>query len=254
MTPLEDKKRGGSRLLGGLGVCLFLLLWEITGQNRWLGLTCPALSEVLVFLFTPSRQGLFLRALGASLASFGIGFSLGCVTGIVLAIVSHNVSALRPSLDTASVFIHAIPSIALAPVLILLIGRENTPAALSFLGTAFILYVTATSSFASLKPQWRDMMRVLGASSFIRVRFLDIPASLPVVLSGMRLAAPSAVIGVIIGEWFGASRGIGVLIINAMQNFQIPLLWSGVTLAVLVSLCFFSLFGLMQIYAERRFR
>ena len=78
--------------------------------------------------------------------------------------------------------------------------------------------------------------------------------SLPAIASGMRLAAPSALIGVIVGEWFGAPRGIGALIINAMQNFQIALLWSAALLAVVVSLTLFAVLGVLQRVAARAFQ
>ena len=182
------------------------------------------------------------------------GIDVDLCRGIAAAMFAHTVSATRSGLDTMSAFIHAIPSIALAPLFIVFLGRENTPAALAALSTFFVMYVTTTSSFASSRPEWIDLMRVLGASRFDRLRMLDIPAAIPIIVGGMRLAAPSSLIGVIIGEWFGASRGVGVLIINAMQNFQIPLLWSAVVLAVIVSLSLFALFGLLQKYAERRFR
>jgi len=65
---------------------------------------------------------------------------------------------------------------------------------------------------------------------------------------------PAALIGVIIGEWFGSPRGLGVLVINAMQNFQIPLLWSAVVLAVVSSLTLYGIFGLLQRAAQERFR
>lgn len=247
-------QRDGSALLGMLGIAMFLLAWEVIGQNRWLGLTWPALSEVVVFLFTPSRQTLFLRALSASLGSLFVGYCLGLFAGIAAATLAHTVSAMRSGLDTMSAFIHAIPSIALAPLFIVFIGREHTPAALAALSTFFVMYVSTTSSFASSRQEWIDLMRVLGASRLDRLWRLDIPAATPIIVGGMRLAAPSALIGVIIGEWFGATRGVGVLIINAMQNFQIPLLWSAVVLAVIVSLGLFALLGVLQKYAERRFR
>src|SRR6266404_183084 len=71
--------------------------------------------------------------------------------------------------------------------------------------------------------------------------------------SVLRLAWPAALIGAIIGEWFGAPRGIGILIINAMQNFQIVLLWSAVLLAVGTSLVVYGLLTLLERAAYARF-
>jgi NitT/TauT family transport system permease protein len=70
----------------------------------------------------------------------------------------------------------------------------------------------------------------------------------------MRLAAPAALIGVIIGEWFGAPRGLGVLMINAMQNFQIPLLWSAILLTVATSIVLFASLGVLERVVAERFR
>ena len=76
---------------------------------------------------------------------------------------------------------------------------------------------------------------------------------MPAIASGLRLSWPAALIGAIIGEWFGAPRGIGILIINAMQNFQINLLWSAVLLAAMMSLVVFGALTLLERAAYKRF-
>lgn len=240
-------------LLGTAGVVVFLLAWEALGRSQLLGLTWPPLTAVLAFLFDPARQPLFLRALGASLTALGIGYGAGLVVGVGTAVVAHLLPGLRPGFDRTSGFVHAIPSVALAPLLILLLGRDGTPAALAGLNTFFILYVSTASGLSGSSASLRDLIAVLGGGRWTRLVRVDAPTSLPVVVSGMRLAVPGALIGVIIGEWFGAPRGIGVLVINAMQNFQIPLLWSAVMLGVLVSMLFYVLFGVLHRAAVARF-
>ncbi|SHI97889.1 NitT/TauT family transport system permease protein [Roseomonas rosea] len=233
-------------LLGALGILAFLALWEVAGQGRWLGLSWPPLSAVLALLVDENRQPLFARALGATLSSLGTGYLIGGAGGIAAAALAHLATPLRPGLERTNAFIHAIPSVALAPLLILVVGREGTPATLAALNTFFILYVSTASGLAATPPALKDLVQVLGGGRWTRLRRLDLPMALPTIVSGMRLAAPSALIGVIIGEWFGAPRGVGVLVINAMQNFQIPLLWAAVLLAVLVSLSLFGLFGALH--------
>jgi len=83
---------------------------------------------------------------------------------------------------------------------------------------------------------------------------LDLPAALPAIVTSMKLAVPAALIGAIIGEWFGAPRGLGLLILNAMQNFQVPLLWSAVLLTAMVSLSLFSVLTLLERMVYDRFR
>ena len=94
---------------------------------------------------------------------------------------------------------------------------------------------------------------MLGADRLKRFWRLELPAAMPALVSGLRLAWPAALIGAIIGEWFGAPRGIGILIINAMQNFQIVLLWCAVLLAVGASLFFYGLLTLLERAAYSRF-
>ncbi|MFC7736702.1 ABC transporter permease [Roseomonas sp. GCM10028921] len=241
---MTEKRR--ALLLGSLGILGFLALWEVVGQGRWLGLSWPPLSAVLALLADENRQPLFARALGATLSSLGTGYAIGWAAGIGAAVLAHLVAPLREGLERTNAFIHAVPSVALAPLLILLVGREGTPATLAALNTFFILYVSTASGLGATQPALRDLVQVLGGSRWTRFIRLDLPLSLPTVVSGMRLAAPSALIGVIIGEWFGAPRGLGVLVINAMQNFQIPLLWSAVLLAVMVSLSLFAILGALH--------
>jgi NitT/TauT family transport system permease protein len=97
-------------------------------------------------------------------------------------------------------------------------------------------------------------MRSFGARRDRQLKYLDFPAALPAIASGAKLAAPTALIGIIIGEWFGAPRGLGVLVINAMQNFQIPLLWSAVLLAVITSIVLFVLLGWIERRVAEYFR
>jgi NitT/TauT family transport system permease protein len=83
---------------------------------------------------------------------------------------------------------------------------------------------------------------------------LDLPAALPSIASGLKLAIPAALVGTLVGEWFGAPRGLGVLIVNAMENFQIPLLWSAVLLTLCASLLLYALMGLLERSVEARFQ
>jgi NitT/TauT family transport system permease protein len=241
-------------ILGLTGIVFFLLFWEIIGHYRLLGLTWPAFSDVLQYLLDSGRRQLFLRALSASLYAVSVGYFIGLFLGITAATLAHLSASIKPGLDNFSAFVHAIPSIALAPLFIVFLGRSQTPIALSCLNTFFIMYVTTTSSFAASKHEWKDLLRVVGASRWQQLTILDLPAAIPIVSGGMRLAAPSALIGTIIGEWFGSTRGLGVLIINAMQNFQIPLLWSAVVVTATVSIVLFISLGVLQAYAAKRFR
>ncbi len=247
-------ERTQSLLLGALGVALMLGAWEVIGQNRLVGMTWPPFSSVMAFLFDPSRQALFSRALTATLGSAGLGYLIGGLAGLAFAMLGQILPVLRPGTDRATAVIHAIPSIALAPIFIVLLSREAAPTALAALNAFFVFYVAGASGFASSSQTQRDLMAALGASGTKRFFHVDLPAAFPGIVSGMKLAVPAALIGAIIGEWFGAPRGLGILIVNAMQNFQIPLLWSVVVLAATTSLVLFSAMTLLERIAHERYR
>lgn len=253
MTP-SGHDRSTSAILAALGIGGFLILWEVIGRFQLVGMSWPPLTVVLAFLADPDRWGLFGRAFSSSLQSFALGYAIGLILGLAVAVWAHLVPTLKAGLDRTSAFVNAIPSIALAPLFIVFVGLYATPIALAAITTFFVTYVSASSGLAATAREWKDLLYVLGASRITRLWRLELPAALPMITSGMRLAAPAALIGVLIGEWFGAPRGIGVLIINAMQNFQIPLLWSAVLMTVLFSLLLFALLGALQAYTAQRFR
>jgi len=250
-TPAERRR---DLALGILGILLFLVLWEIVGRLHLLGLSWPALSTVVEFMAAPSRWPLFGRALGATLSNLAIGYVCGFIAGLLFAILAHLVMQLRPGADRLATMIHAVPSIAVAPLIVVLASRQAMPPTLAALSTFFVLYVSTRSGLETTSPAHRDVMRSFGARRDRRLKYLDFPAALPAIASGAKLAAPTALIGIIIGEWFGAPRGLGVLVINAMQNFQIPLLWSAVLLAVITSIVLFVLLSWIERRVAEYFR
>jgi NitT/TauT family transport system permease protein len=231
----------------------FMGLWEIVGRAKLLGISWPPLSDILAMLGDPSRFALFQRALTATLASTALGYAWGAVAGLALATLAHLVPPLRRGSDRLAAVLNSVPSIALGPIFLVVLSRDSTPAAVSSINVFFIVFVSVSSGLLRATPAHRDLFSVLGADRVKRFARLELPAALPSLVSGLRLAWPAALIGAIIGEWFGAPRGIGILIINAMQNFQIVLLWSAVLLAVGASLLIYGLLTLLERAAYRRF-
>ncbi len=246
--------RLGTLTYGTIGLSGFFLLWEVIGQFQLAGLSWPPLTAVLQYLFDPDRHALFLRAIDATLRSTVAGYLIGALSGIALASISYTLPVLQRGSDRFAAVINSIPSIALGPIFLILISREATPAGVASIHVFFIVYVSMTSGLGSTSQAHEDLFSALGSNRLKRFLRLNFPTAVPAIVSGLRLSWPAALIGAIIGEWFGAPRGIGILIINAMQNFQINLLWSAVLLAAMTSLFFFTLLTLLERAAYRRFR
>ncbi len=250
----DAKGRSLQIIYGAAGLASFFALWQIIGQFQLAGLSWPPLTAVLQYLFDPDKHALFLRAINATLRSTVAGYGLGAAVGIALASIAYILPRLQRGSDRFAAVINSIPSIALGPIFLILIDRDATPAGVASIHVFFIVYVSMNSGLSNASQAHEDLFTTLGSNNLKRFLRLNLPSAVPAIASGLRLSWPAALIGAIIGEWFGAPRGIGILIINAMQNFQINLLWSAVLLAAMVSLFIFGLLTLLERAVYRWFR
>jgi NitT/TauT family transport system permease protein len=241
-------------MLGGFGILLFLGLWEIAGQQRWMGMTWPPFTAVLGFILDPQKGEMLARAALSTTAMVAIGYLGGTLAGAGVAVLAHFLASLRPGMDRLASLMHSIPMIALAPIFIVLMSRDYTGTAIAGMNVFFIAYVAMTSGLASGSKAGLDLFQVLGASPITRFLHHDMPIALPAFFGGLSYAVPVAFIGVILGEWFGASRGVGLLMVTAMQNFQIPLLWSAVLVTSVISLVAYATMTRVERYVQGLYR
>src|ERR1700677_1859539 len=239
--------------LGFAGIAGFLVMWQIIGEYRLVGLTWPTLTSVLGTPFDPDPTPPFFRATGATFLAAGGGLVIGGVFGVGIAVVVHLLPPLRPGVDRMATIINALPGIALGPILIVTLGARTTPLALSTINVFFLIYVAARTGLMAAARVDHDLFSVLGANKVVRLWRLELPAAIPTIASGSRLALSAAMIGSILGEWFGALHGLGLIIIGAMQNFNIPLLWSAVLLISAASILLYGLATLLEASAYRKF-
>jgi putative hydroxymethylpyrimidine transport system permease protein len=161
--------------------------------------------------------------IGEVLAGLLLGASLGAATAIHLAVSPAARAVVRPIL----VFTQAVPVFALAPVLTLWFGYGLwSKIAMAVL----IIYFPVTSAFydgLTRTPQgFLDLARTMGAAPARIIWRVRIPAGIPSLASGLRLAAVYAPIGAVIGEWVGASRGLGHLMLLANGRAKIDLMFA----------------------------
>ncbi len=171
---------------------------------------------------------------GVTIAEVLIGLALGAILGGLSAIGLAASPLARGLIRPMMVFSQAIPVFALAPILTLWLGYGLwSKIAMALL----IIYFPVTSSFFDAlmrTPQpWLDLGRVMGGSPARLMLHIRVPAALPGFASGLRLAAVYAPIGAIIGEWVGASKGLGYLMLLANGRAKIDLMFAAlIVLAV----------------------
>lgn len=252
---MERPRNGATENIGYavLGLGIFFSLWQFAGKSGWSGSTLPPLSDVVSALRDPQTLELLADSARYTLASAAKGLFFGGSLAVLLAVVMHLLPPLRPGLDRLAVLVNATPPIAIGPILIVVFSRSQTPAALAGIQVFFIFYVAASSGLAAASPALRRVMAGFGANAWTQMMHLEVPAALPQLASGLKASVAAAFLGAILGEWFGAPQGLGLVILNAMQNFQIRLMWAAVTVAAAMSLTAFLAAALLEKFLSRRF-
>jgi NitT/TauT family transport system permease protein len=250
---MTGETRRGNLVTRATGLLIFLALWELIGRAGWWGESFPALSTIGQAFGTEGQRRLLWRAVGRTAESAAIGLALGATLALLLACCGNLWPRLRQGLDSLATGVYAIPTITFGPIFILVAGPETTPIVLSALSAYFPIFVALDSGLRFAPAAQRDLAHVLGASrarAFTRVEF---PGALPAFIDGLRLGAPGAVLGAVLGEWFGAPRGLGVLIISSLQNVRIPQLWAAALLCVACSLIAYVVLSMLHRWAQRRY-
>jgi len=236
------------RLLPLGAVILFLLIWwQAVVQFEIKPFIAPspvAVATVLVERFDILMTNLLPTAIEAV-----CGFLLGNIAAISLATVFVYRKTAEEALFPIAVMVNTIPVVAKAPILVLLLGNGMEPKiAIAAIICFFPTLVNMTRGLRDVRPEQLELMRILSATPrevFFRIR---VPNALPYLFSALKIAASTAVIGAIVGEWIGSNVGIGALIIQATYNFDSPLLYATIVVGSTFSALFFGVISL----AERR--
>lgn len=234
------------RALPALGICGLLLLWwaviEVFNIKPFIAPSPWAVVETLV----AKRAVLLDNLIPTALEAAG-GFVLGNLAAIAVATVFVHNKTLQEIFFPVVLMFNAIPLVAKAPVLVLIMGNGMEPKiTIAALVCFFPTLVNMVRGLESVNPQAMELMRVLSASKteiFFRLRLLN---ALPYLFSALRIAASMCVIGAVVGEWVGATVGIGAMILQATFNFDSPLLYAAIVMSASLSGLFFLLVALAE--------
>ena len=175
------------------------------------------------------QGGLLLANFWPTLLEALSGFIVGNLAAILLAICFVHSHRVQNALFPLVVFFHTIPIIAIAPILVLILGNGYAPkVVIAALICFFPTLVNMVRGLNAVNPQTLELMRVLSASRWEVFWKVRIQSSLPFLFAALRIASTTCVIGAIVAEWIGSSFGLGALIIEATYNFRSPLLYATV--------------------------
>jgi NitT/TauT family transport system permease protein len=236
-----------------LGIVAVALVWEVLGRTQLLGTSWPTFSSVAAYMLAPEHRALLTGAVARTGAEAIAGLAAGSCAALVLASLGVLVPPLARGLSAFASIVNGIPIIAVAGVSVLTLPRDATPIVVSALAAGFIVFVASAAGFAAATATLRDLFTALGASRAMTFERLVLPGAIPAVLDGIRSAAPAAVVGAIVGEWFASEHGLGPLLVASMQNYVIDQLWAVALAGTLVSIALYAVLGVLRGAATARF-
>jgi putative hydroxymethylpyrimidine transport system permease protein len=177
-----------------------------------------------------------------------IGLAIAVVAGVVFAVSMHLSRLLRETAYPLLVASQAIPIVVLAPILVLAFDYGIGPKlAIVALICFFPITVNVLDGLASVDPEQLKLMRSFGASRLRTLRSVELPAALPSFFSGLKIAATVSVIGAVFGEWAGADRGLGRLVLLGNNQLETARVYAGIVILTLMAVALFAL----AVLAER---
>jgi ABC-type nitrate/sulfonate/bicarbonate transport system permease component len=235
-------------------------LWELWVQvgdvPRW---QLPAPSAIARELVN-SHDLLWNHTL-VTLQEVLLGFLVALASGILLAIAIAYSRILERSVYPLVIASQTIPIIAIAPLLLIWVGYGIAPKVIvAALISFFPIAVNTVDGLKSVDPDMVNMMRTLGASRWQIFTKLQIPTALPYLFSGVRVGIAISVIGAVIGEWVGASAGLGYLMTYSQPLFLTARVFAAIVVLSLMGIILFVLASLAQrlmlpwYYTEKRAR
>ncbi len=202
--------------LGALlaAVAVLIAAWQVLVLiNNYPAFILPGPQAVWTELWRAIQTPMFWGHIGITLIEVLSGLLIGALLAIVLGYVLAKSATLNSILSPLIVASQAVPIVAVAPLLAIWFGYGLTPKIVtSALIVFFPILITVASGLRSIEPNLRDLMRSLQANRRQMFLKLELPAALPIILSGLKVGATLAVIGAIVGEFVNSDQGLGFLI------------------------------------------
>jgi ABC-type nitrate/sulfonate/bicarbonate transport system permease component len=192
-------------------------------------------------------RALLLSNMWVTLEEVLLGLGIALVAGAGSAILMHLYRPLRDAAYPLLVASQAIPIVVLAPLFVLAFDYGIGPKlAIVALICFFPITVNVLDGLRSVDPELLKLMRSLRASRVATLVKVELPAALPFLFSGLRVAATVSVIGAVFGEWAGADKGLGRLVLLGNNQLETPRVYAGVVILTVMALALFALVTLVE--------
>jgi ABC-type nitrate/sulfonate/bicarbonate transport system permease component len=244
-------KRHEHALLGTLSMLVFLSFWEASVAFGWVNpLFTSSPSRIVRTAIEMFADGSILVDMQVSGYEFVVGYGAAIVVGVPLGILMGWYGRVDAVLEPFVSALYATPRIALLPLVMIWFGIGlMSKIAIVFLGAIFPILVNTITGVRTVNADFVKVARSFGSNDWQMFLTVALPSSVPLLLSGLRLGLGHALVGIVVGEMYGATHGLGFLIATAGARFQTDKVMVGIIIIAAAGVAMTELLRLI----ERRF-
>ncbi|MER6910175.1 ABC transporter permease [Streptomyces sp. NPDC000594] len=217
-----------------------VLLWQLAAVQGWIDARIyPAPTTVLTDGWARAADGALWPDVRATLGRVAAGYAAGTAAGLLLGLLMGALPLVRAALEPTLDALYVVPKLALLPVFLNMFGLGEGPQiALVATTVFFFVWISTMAAVIAVPAAHRDAGRVFGASPWQMFRHVLLPASLPAVLVGARIAAGVAVLVIVASEQIAATDGLGRLIFDSRALFRNDVMFVGIVCVAVLGVVF----------------
>lgn len=227
---------------------VFIALWEIAAQLKWIDpFLTSSPSRIITSLTKFINDGTLFRHIWVTCYETILGFTLGTVLGVAIAVLLWCSETTMKVLDPYLVVLNALPKVALAPIIIFWVGN-GTPAiiTIALLISIVTTIISVLTGFNEVDKGQLLLMRTFKASKWQILRHLVIPTSIPVIISALKINVGLSWVGVIMGEFLVAREGLGFLIIYGGQIAQLDMVMMSIVILSVIAFLMYEVVAIVE--------
>lgn len=225
-TPSKRQRRPMPAWVGGLiGIALLLIAWQLFGLTSWAKSHYIPPPTHILSKVRDDGWSFYWPNVRTTLHEAALGYLWGNALAISLTLLFLLLPFLERPLMRLGIATYCLPIIAIAPILEITLNGQTPKIVLAALSVFFTTLVGMLLGLRSASKTSLDVITAFGGGRFKQITKVRLRASLPSLFAALRIAAPAAILGAIIGEYFGGDSGMGVAMIHSQQAFEIERTW-----------------------------
>ncbi len=214
-----------------VGIAILLVVWQIVGVTIFKESRSVPPPTHIISTMRADGWDFYWTNIQVTAKVAAKGWFYGNVLAIISAVLFVQIPVVERVLMQVAVASYCLPTIAIGGVLLLALSGDQPRVILAALSCYFTTLIGMHVGLRSVDRSNLDLVRAYGGSSWTQLWKVRLRTSLPSLFAGLRIAAPAAMLGAIIGEWLGSDNGLGVAMVNSQQALEIERTW-GIALVI----------------------